>query len=179
MFLRPRRILATAALALALTACGGGGADDAATQPVLRDTRVLSAAGGTLVVDGASLTLPADALQADTELTLEQLPADPAAGELLHLRLSPAGRRLAATAELAVDVPAAPADTQAFWDVGGDLVLAPSTRSGDRFTLRLDSLGVDGEGRRLDPAATHPSGRRHALAAASPAGPDPTTSTSQ
>lgn len=172
MFLRPRRTLANAALALALTACGGGGADDNPTQPVLRDTRVLSAAGGTLVVDGAALTLPADALQADTELTLEQLPADPAAGELLHLRLSPAGRRLAATAELAVDLPAAPADTQAFWDVGGDLVLAPSTRSGDRFTLRLDSLGVDGDGRRLDPAAAKPSGRRHALAAASPAGGD-------
>ncbi|MCB1996498.1 MAG: hypothetical protein KDG57_11585, partial [Rhodoferax sp.] len=158
-------------LALSLAACGGSGTDEVPAATVQRDVRVLSAAGGTLTVDAAALTLPADALAVDTEVTLEQLPVDAVAGELLHLRLSPAGQRLDAAAELRIDLPAAPPGTQAFWDVGGDLVLAAATRNGDRFTLALPSLGFDGGGRRLSAAAAGPA-RRHALAAASPAGGD-------
>ena len=144
-----------AAALLALAGCGGGGPD-----PVTTATAAVGPNGGRLTIDAAILELPAGALATEVTVVLESPPADAASGELLRLRLAPAGRRLATPAVLTIDVPGAPAATQAFWLVGGDPVLVRSTRVGDRFSLTLNSLGFGADGRQVPLAA----GRARALA---------------
>ena len=138
-------------LSALLAACGGGGGGggDAEPVPVTTAAQAVGPTGGSLTITAASLRLEAGALAAEAPLTLESLPPDTAAGDQLRLRLGPAGRRLANPATLTVDLPGAVAGTQAFWLVGGDAVLAPATRSGDRFTLRLNTLGYLADGSRL------------------------------
>ena len=148
-------MLCALALAGSLAACGGDN-----SSPSTIATEGLGAGGGRLSIDAASLELPAGALDADTTVVLQSLPADMAGGELLRLRLAPAGRRLATPGVLTVDVPGAPAATQAFWLVDGDPILAVSTRVGDRFSVTLRALGFDADGRQLPLAA----GRARALA---------------
>jgi Putative Ig domain len=133
-----------------LAACGGG------QDPVTTATVAVGPTGGQLTIDAATLALPAGALGAEVTVVLESPPADAASGELLRLRLSPAGRRLATSAVLTVDVPGALAATQAFWLVDGDPVFAPSTRQGDRFSVPLDSMGFGIGGRREALAARRP-----------------------
>lgn len=144
-----------AAALLALAGCGGGGPD-----PVTTATAAVGPNGGQLTIDAASLAVPAGALGSEVSVVLENPPADAASGELLRIRLAPAGRRLATPAVLTVDLPGAPVATQAFWLVGGDPVLARSTRAGDRFSLTLNSLGFGADGRQVPLAA----GRARALA---------------
>jgi Putative Ig domain len=152
------RSLSSALLAaglLALAGCGGGRPD-----PVATATAAVGPVGGQLTIDRANLAVPAGALATEVSVLLESTPADAASGELLRLRLAPAGRRLATPAVLTVDVPGAPAATQAFWLVGGDPVLTRSTRVGDRFSLTLNSLGYGADGRQVPLAV----GRARALA---------------
>ena len=152
------------ALAVLLGGCGGGdagapasgGAPDPGSTAVTVDTKTVGTLGATLSIDGASLALADGALTTDTAITLESRPVDAQAAESLRLRLSPAGRRLESPSTLTIDLPGAPAGTQAFWLVDGDAVLAPSTRVGDRFQLSLSSLGFGTEGRRVPLAVGRP-----------------------
>lgn len=65
-----RRITALLA-ALALAACGGGGGSGGAAPPAATVTRTVGAAGGTIAgPGGVTLTIPPDALAADTALTI-------------------------------------------------------------------------------------------------------------
>jgi Putative Ig domain len=139
--------LCTLVLAGCLAACGGG------QDPVTVATVAVGPTGGQVSIDSATLAVPAGALNAEVTVTLEGPLADAASGELLRIRLAPAGRRLASPAVLTVDVPAAPATTQAFWLVDGDPIFTPSTRQGDRFSVPLDSLGYAVGGRRVALAA--------------------------
>lgn len=156
---RLRHVLAALG-AIALAACGGGGDDPVAPAPVTIATQTIGPAGGELIIDAAALSVPAGALEMVETVALEERPADAVTGELLRLRLAPAGRRLSSPATLTVDLPGAPNATQAFWLVDGDPVLAPSTRIGDRFSVALSSLGYGTGGRRLPQAA----GRERPLA---------------
>ena len=141
-------MLGVLALAGSLVACGGD-SDDAVAPPVVLATETVGPGGGQLVIDAASLTLPAGALATEATVVIESPPVDAASGELLRLRLAPAGRRLAAPAVLTIDLPGALAATQAFWLVDGDPVFTPSTRQGDRFSVRIDSLGYATGGRQV------------------------------
>lgn len=133
---------------LTLSACGGGGGDtpdNTAPGAVVSTTvQTLDASGGTLALQGLSLALPAAALSASTELSLQQETVDSPA--LARFRFSPAGQVLTAPAELRYSAANLPANARFFWEVNGERWMIPGTVSGGVLSSRVTSLGYSGAG---------------------------------
>lgn len=124
---------------LAAVLAGCGGSDTPPVEPVLSASQPVGEAGGQLAVDGMVLSLPANALPAETAVQIDKLPAE--AGELARFRLTPAGQVLRSDATLRIDLPGAPAATALFWIVDGEPVLMPATRTGDVLSALVRTLG--------------------------------------
>jgi hypothetical protein len=135
-------------LTTALVACGGGGSDTpentALGAVVSSTTQTVDASGGTLVLQGLSLVLPAAALSASTELGLQQETVDSPA--LARFRFSPAGQVLTGPAELRYSAAGLPANARFFWEVNGERWMIPGTVSGGVLTSQVTSLGYTGAG---------------------------------
>ena len=95
----PIRIAVTLAATLALIGCGGSGSGPAGSQT----TAAVGSAGATLTTGGATLSIPAGALAAETQITLRE--AEPRhAGRLARVEMEPKDLALAKTAQLSVRV---------------------------------------------------------------------------
>jgi hypothetical protein len=87
-----------AAMAFALTACGGAGDSSDGAQT----SATVGAAGGTLRAGSATLTVPAGALSSDVQVTLRE--AAPQAGRAARVEIEPRGLALGQAGVLAVRV---------------------------------------------------------------------------
>jgi alpha-tubulin suppressor-like RCC1 family protein len=145
MLTRPFECFTLWCLTSALAACGGGGSG--ATQagaPITDTSSTLDVMGGTVALQGLSLTVPANALTGSTSVGLQQeAVASPA---LARFRFSPAGQALINPAELRYSAANLPANVRFFWEVNGEQWMIPGTVSGGVLTSTISSLGYAGEG---------------------------------
>lgn len=158
------RLLVVSAATLLLTACGGGGGNSAEPGLAVNSTtQSVDTAGGTVALQGLSLTLPAAALTESVQLGVQQeTVASPA---LARFRFSPAGQPLKTPAELRYNAPGLPANVRFFWEVNGEQWMVPGTVSAGTLTSSITTLGFNAAGTSLRAQAASLTGRAKAASA--------------
>lgn len=155
---------ASLAAAWLISACGGGGGNSA--EPglaVSSTTQSVDTAGGTVALQGLSLTLPAAALTESVQLGVQQeTVASPA---LARFRFSPAGQPLQTPAELRYNAPGLPANVRFFWEVNGEQWMVPGTVSAGTLTSSITTLGLNAAGTSLRAQAASLTARAKAASA--------------
>jgi hypothetical protein len=156
--------------ALSLAACGGGGSDPPpdptpAGEPV---TQTVGTAGGTVqaaTLGGkVRLVFPAGAVASDTAVTIT--PVTPASGDVLSVKLRPAGVSFAKPVTVVLEYPAGStpqATSRLRLQLGASGVFLPTTVDTTARTLSttLDTFG----GARIDALGAPGAQRMHSLAA--------------
>lgn len=154
---------ASLAAAWLLSACGGGGNSAEPGLAVSSTTQSVDTAGGTVALQGLSLTLPAAALTESVQLGVQQeTVASPA---LARFRFSPAGQPLKTPAELRYNAPGLPANVRFFWEVNGEQWMVPGTVSAGTLTSSIATLGFNAAGTSLRAQAASLTARAKAASA--------------
>jgi hypothetical protein len=155
---------ASLAAAWLISACGGGGGNSA--EPglaVSSTTQSVNTAGGTVALQGLSLTLPAAALTESVQVGVQQeTVASPA---LARFRFSPAGQTLKTPAELRYSAAGLPANVRFFWEVNGEQWMVPGTVSAGTLTSSITTLGFNAAGTSLRAQAASLTARAKAASA--------------
>ena len=156
---------ASLAAAWLLSACGGGGGGNSADPglAVSSTTQSVDTAGGTVALQGLSLTLPAAALTESVQVGVQQeTVASPA---LARFRFSPAGQTLKTPAELRYSAEGLPANVRFFWEVNGEQWMVPGTVSAGTLTSSITTLGLNAAGTSLRAQAASLTARAKAASA--------------
>lgn len=117
--LRPNALAAVAAAALALTACGSS------TSPAesYAVTQAIGPAGGTMLVDGATITFPAGALAETKQITITATANQPPEGFVAISKVyecGPTGTSFAQPVTMAMPFEGDATGATMFWSSGAD-----------------------------------------------------------
>lgn len=157
--------IATSLVAVSLlSACGGGGGDGASSQesglPASSATQSIGTDGGTLALQGLTLTLPTAALSDSIQVGVQKESASSPA--LARFRFAPAGQALKAPSQLQYSVAGLPSNVRFFWEVNGEQWMMPGTVTAGTLTSSITSLGLTSAGSTLKAQAASLMGRAQA-----------------